>query len=171
MRSVVFQELVCRMVSLPGAVTSPGDLTGTTGQTQRGQWCPPPRQTLHKRINHTLFGAAVSPGRLGSAGRPRRRPRSWLSWWRSCWGCGPETKPPWPCACSSWPWPGWWRGSRCGSPCGSEQRGRTFEDTESIWRGKRGRGLERKTWTGSLGFSFNCPQINFESYLWILLSG
>lgn len=110
--------------------------------------------------------AAFLPAQFGSVVHPRRRPPSWLNWWRSCWGCGPGRKPPSPSACSSWPWLGWWRGSRCGSPCGSEQTGQTWEDTESIWRWWR-----RKRLTGILKVLFlfdvvkNTPQLHM--FVWI----
>lgn len=40
---------------------------------------------------------------------------------------------PWPSSCSSWPWQGWLMGTQSGSPCGWEQRGQTWEGTESTW--------------------------------------
>lgn len=86
-------------------------------------------RTRPQQMEAAVCGTSHLPARCGWAGPRRTMPRSWRSWWRSCWGCGLRQTPPWPSVCSSWPWQGWSMGSRCGSPCGWEQRGRTWEGT------------------------------------------
>ena len=104
-------------------------------RTPESLWPHPPHPHIHTRV--ALPSPPSLPGHCGWAGHPRRRPRSWQSWWRSCWDCGSAPTHPWPYAWSSWPWPGWWTGSRCGSPCGWVQRDQTWVGTGSTWRGRR----------------------------------
>lgn len=99
----------------------------------------PPKGFYSRNITVSVWNSynkpppSVSPGQCGWACRRRWRPRSWQSWWMSCWGCELVTTLPWPHACSSWPWQDLWMGSRCGSLCGWGQIGRTWVDTGSTW--------------------------------------